>query len=60
VQIFDEDGFLGRAFSSSYVPAEGTEDGEKFRRILKNMFAQYNKDGKVNFHYQTEIYLGKL
>ena len=60
VQIFDEAGFLGRAFSSSYVPAEGTESGEKFRKILKSLFARYNKNGRVSFHYQTEIYLGKV
>jgi len=59
-QIFDEDGFLGRAFSSSYVPAEGTEAGEKFRELLKDIFAKYNKNGEVSFHYQTELYLGKI
>jgi ubiquinone/menaquinone biosynthesis C-methylase UbiE len=60
VQVFDEAGFLGRAFSSSYVPPEGTEAGEKFREILKDIFARYNENGKVSFHYQTEIYLGKV
>jgi SAM-dependent methyltransferase len=60
VQVFDEAGFLGRAFSSSYVPAEGTASGEKFREILKDIFARYNENGKVSFHYQTEIYLGKV
>ncbi|HEY8783243.1 MAG TPA: class I SAM-dependent methyltransferase [Mucilaginibacter sp.] len=59
-QIFDEDGFLGRAFSSSYVPAEGGEAGEKFRKLLKDIFARYNKNGRVSFHYQTEVYLGKV
>jgi len=60
VQVFDEAGFLGRAFSSSYVPAEGTEAGENFRLLLKAMFARYNENGKVMFHYQTEVYLGKV
>jgi len=60
VQVFDEAGFLGRAFSSSYVPQEGTEEGEKFKVLLKDMFAKYNKNGQVSFHYQTEIYLGKV
>jgi SAM-dependent methyltransferase len=59
-QVFDETGFSGRAFSSSYVPQEGTEEGEKFRELLKDMFAKYNKNGKVSFYYQTEIYLGKV
>jgi SAM-dependent methyltransferase len=60
VQVFDEAGFLGRAYSSSYVPAEGTEEGEKFRELLKEIFALYHQNGKVSFHYQTEIYLGEL
>ena len=59
-QVFDEAGFLGRAFSSSYVPAEGTDAGEKFRETLKTIFRQYNKGGKVSFQYRTEVFLGKL
>jgi SAM-dependent methyltransferase len=60
VQVFDEAGLLGRAFSSSYVPPEGTADGEKFKELLKDIFARYSDGGKVSFHYQTEIYLGKV
>ena len=59
-QVFDEDGFLGRAFSSSYVPAEGSEEGKKFREILKEMFVRYNQNGSISFHYQTEVYLGEV
>jgi SAM-dependent methyltransferase len=59
-QMFDEEGLLGRAYSSSYVPAEGTEEGEKFRVLLKDIFRRYNAGGKVTFHYQTEIYLGRV
>lgn len=60
VQVFDEDGLMGRAFSSSYVPSEGTEEGENFRQLLKDIFEKYSKDGKVSFHYQTEVYFGKI
>ncbi|HZY35733.1 MAG TPA: methyltransferase domain-containing protein [Mucilaginibacter sp.] len=60
VQVFDEEGLLGRAFSSSYVPAEDTYEGKKFKDLLKALFAKYNKDGKVRFYYQTEVYLGKV
>ena len=60
VQVFDEEGLIGRAFSSSYVPPEGTEEGEKFLKLLKELFAKYNDNGKVSFHYQTEIYLGEV
>ncbi len=60
VQGFDEDGLLGRAFSSSYVPAEDTEEGKKFKGLLKDLFAKYNSKGQVSFYYQTEVYLGKV
>ena len=59
-QVFDEEGLLGRAYSSSFVPQEGTEAGEKFRGMLKEIFARYHKNGKVSFHYQTEVYLGRV
>ena len=60
VQVFDEEGLLGRAFSSSYVPTEDTAEGKKFKDLLIALFAKYNKDGKVRFYYQTEVYLGKV
>src|ERR1700733_8165165 len=60
VQVFDEEGLSGRAFSSSYVPAEDTEDGKKFKDLLKQLFVKYNTGEKVSFHYQTEVYLGKV
>jgi len=57
-QAFDEAGLMGRAFSSSYVPAENATGGKKFRQLLKALFDKYNKNGKVSFHYQTEVYFG--
>jgi SAM-dependent methyltransferase len=60
VQVFDEDGLMGRAFSASYVPPEGTAAGEKFRGLLKGIFNEFNTGGEVSFHYQTEVYLGKV
>ena len=60
MQVFDEDGLIGRAFSSSYVPPQGSEAGEKFLVFLKELFAKYNANGKVSFKYQTEVYLGEI
>lgn len=60
VQVFDEDGLVGRAFSSSYVPPKDTEAGQAFLADLKTLFDQYQTDGSINFMYQTEIYLGKV
>jgi ubiquinone/menaquinone biosynthesis C-methylase UbiE len=59
-QVFDEQGLIGRAFSSSYVPSEDTEDGQKFLAMLKDIFNKYNVDGKVVFSYQTEVYTGEV
>lgn len=60
VQTFDESGFQGRAFSSSYIPVENSGEAEKFRIFLKDIFKDFNNAGKVQFHYRTEIYLGRI
>lgn len=60
IQVFDEDGLIGRAFSSSYIPPRDTEAGQAFLADLKALFQQYQTDGTINFVYQTEIYLGKV
>ncbi|MCC8424250.1 class I SAM-dependent methyltransferase [Mucilaginibacter sp. UR6-11] len=60
LQVFDEDGLVGRAFSSSYVPPKDTEAGQAFLAQLKLLFEQYQANGTVNFEYQTEVYLGKI
>lgn len=59
-QVFDEEGLIGRAFSSSYVPPENTAEGNKFLAMLKGIFDKYNQDGKVVFRYDTEIYTGEV
>jgi len=59
-QTFELEGLFGRAFSSSYVPQQDTEAGQKFKTLLEDIFNRYNTSGKVSFHYQTEIYLGEV
>lgn len=59
-QVFDEAGLMGRAYSSSYVPKEGTPEGEKFRGKLSGIFARYNVNGRVSFRYNTEVYIGQV
>lgn len=59
-QLFDEAGLIGRAFSSSYVPAGDTPEGEAFLAELKKLFHRNQVDGKVNVQYQTEVYLGEV
>ena len=59
-QVFDEAGLIGRAFSSSYVPAPETEAGRNILQSLREMFIQFQHKGCVRFSYQTELYLGRL
>lgn len=59
-QVFDEEGLIGRAYSSSYVPAADTEAGKAFLVLLRELFARYSVKGKVVFRYRTEIYSGKV
>ncbi len=59
-QVFDEQGLIGRAFSSSYVPPGDSDEGKKFLAMLKDVFRKYNVDGKVVFRYDTEVYTGKV
>ncbi|WP_158798584.1 class I SAM-dependent methyltransferase [Pedobacter sp. L105] len=60
LQLFDEEGLIGRAGSSSYVPALDTPEGKAFLTKLKEIFAHYQQNGKVSFQYHTEVYLGKV
>lgn len=55
-QEFDEAGFLGRANSSSYVPA----GDEAFQQLLKDIFRRHQVNGRVKFHYDTEVYSGEV
>jgi ubiquinone/menaquinone biosynthesis C-methylase UbiE len=59
-QIFDEAGLIGRAFSSSYVPAPDTPEGQEFLKALQHLFAAHQENGTVTVYYQTEIYLGEV
>ena len=59
-QVFDEAGLIGRAQSSSYVPAGNTPEGEIFIAALKAIFHQYQQDGCVRFLYHTEVYSGRV
>src|SRR3569833_1060486 len=59
-QIFDFEQLAGRAFSSSYVPAEDTEAGKAFKWELKTIFDAHQQDGKVVFKYDTDVYLGQV
>lgn len=50
-QPLDRAGFLGRAFSSSYV-AHAT-DRERIRAALEALFDRFSQDGRVTFVYRS-------
>ena len=57
-QTVDEDGLLGRAFSASYAPREPAA-AEAFAARLRDVFARFQRDGRVVLRYETSVYLGK-
>lgn len=59
-QRFDREGFLGRAFSSSYVPKEGHPKHAAMRAALERVFDAHARDGVVVFAYDAKAYFGPL
>jgi SAM-dependent methyltransferase len=60
VQVFNLEQLTGRAFSSSYLPAQDSEAGKVLSLLLRDLFNEHQTDGTVLFRYNTEVYLGKL
>lgn len=58
-QVFDFAGLKGRMLSASYVPTENSASKEILNK-LKDIFDKYNKDGKIKFEYNTQVYFGKI
>jgi SAM-dependent methyltransferase len=59
-QAFDYAGLEGRLLSSSFVPEPNHPNYEPMLRELREIFEAHQKDGKVAFEYETEIYYGQL
>jgi ubiquinone/menaquinone biosynthesis C-methylase UbiE len=59
-QHFDWDGLYGRAMSSSYVPAEGSDGFASFVAGLREIFGTHAQNGHVTFEYDTRLYMGAL
>lgn len=55
-QCVEEEGLLGRAFSTSYAPREPAA-AESFAAALTQLFARHQKEGKVQLCYETSVYL---
>lgn len=59
-QNLNQDQFLGRVYSSSYIPAHGTQDREMITDVLIALFNENANDGCVAFDYVTKVYRGRL
>ncbi len=57
-QRLDFDGLKGRLMSSSYAPKEGHANHEPMLAALRELFDRTARDGKVEFTYQTRLYVG--
>ena len=59
-QVFDFDGLSGRVRSSSYTPEPDHPKFEPMMRELKTIFDKHQKNGYVNFDYETKVFYGRL
>ena len=59
-QVFNLEQLTGRAFSSSYLPAQDSDAGKQLATLLKNLFDTHQSNGHVVFRYNTEVYLGRV
>lgn len=59
-QTFDYQGLEGRLLSSSFVPQPNHPNYERMLRDLRDIFDANQKDGRVAFEYETEVFYGRL
>lgn len=59
-QKFDYAGLEGRLLSSSYTPTAENPRFEPMIKELKRLFTKHEKDGRINFLYNTKVYYGQL
>ncbi|CAM4223881.1 class I SAM-dependent methyltransferase [Bacillus manliponensis] len=49
------EGVIGSALSLSYTPSNLDSNYDEFVQELHNLFLRHQKNGKVTFHYKTEV-----
>ena len=59
-QVFDYAGLEGRLLSSSYTPTDENPLFTPMIEELKRLFTKYQKGGRIDFLYDTNIYFGQL
>ena len=59
-QVFDYEGLKGRLLSASYAPEPDHPNYDAMLREVRKVFDANQKNGKVVFEYETELYYGQL
>lgn len=59
-QILDWEGFKGRLLSTSYSLRQDDPHYEEMLEQLKIIFERHQKNGQIEFLYQTKVYYGQL
>ena len=59
-QVFDFEGLKGRLLSSSYAPEPTDPNFDRMIEELRALFEINQRDGRVDFNYETEVYYGQL
>lgn len=59
-QVFDLEGLKGRLQSSSFWPQQEQPEYEPLMKEVDALFNKYQINGKVEFHYRTEVFYGKV
>lgn len=59
MQVFDLNGLMGRAVSSSYMPGRESAEFPAMLENLKALFAVHEEFGKISVSYKTKFYFCK-
>ncbi|RCW49069.1 class I SAM-dependent methyltransferase [Paenibacillus prosopidis] len=59
-QSFDFEQLRGRLLSSSYSPLQGHPNYKPMMADLRNLFDRNNREGKVLFEYETQVFWGEI
>lgn len=59
-QVFDREGLHGRVRSSSYTPEPDHPNFAPMMQRLDAIFDKHQKNGYVNFDYETRVFYGQL
>jgi ubiquinone/menaquinone biosynthesis C-methylase UbiE len=59
-QTLDQEAFLGRLISSSYVPNIGRPGHLEIIEAAQKIFDAHQVEGKITFDYETKVYIGRF